>query len=276
MSSVRSPHHPSIGRTGIVAVALVALTLLAGAPAGRAASYPTAPLSVGRQLLSNLSAPSIGPGGSTAIAYRVHDPAGFFPLSHVVLWFEVYALNGYPGDAVGPVPVSNGPVLENASGSGSSVNVSLGSLALNASVNGSVSVTTSAATPAGTYAVRTALRFVANATDYLFESRGWFSQSAWTNATVAANGSGTLNLSRLGVSGVLPETAVYVAPSSWPVALGVLIALGLVLVGVAAWLYFRKGPGSSSGAGKDEPPGATNAPRAFGSSRNSPGDSRNS
>ncbi|HYA10684.1 MAG TPA: hypothetical protein VEH10_03305 [Thermoplasmata archaeon] len=273
---MRSPHRPAVGRAVVVAAVLAVLGLTMAAPSGRAAVYPPAPLPFDRELLSNLTAPSVGPGASSTLSFRLFDPAGFFPLSHVVVGFEVYALNGYPGDAVGPVPVSNAPVLENLTASGPSVNVTLASLSPNAVHDGSVTVVTSEATPAGTYAVRTELSFVANSTDYLFESRGWFSESAWQNATQGANGSATINLSRLGVSGIVPETAVYVAPSGWPVAVGALVAVGLVLLALGAWVYFRRGPKSRSGAGNDEPPGATNAPRAFGRSRSRPGDSRSS
>jgi hypothetical protein len=272
---VRRPHRPPRGVVLLVAVGVVVAGLVLPSRT-LAAAYPVAPIAFDRQLLSNLSAPSVGPGGSTSVAFRVSDPPHFGVLSSVVVSFEVYALNGYPGGAVGPVPVANAPVLENATASGETVSVTLASLAAGASFNGSIAVVTSAATPAGTYAVRTSLSFVENLTAYLFRSRGWFTLAAWENATEEANGTATVNASRLGVSGIVPETAVYVAPSDWPVALGALLAVGFGLVGLGAWLYYRRGPGSRSGTGKAEAPGATNAPSAFGSSRNRPGDSRSS
>jgi hypothetical protein len=271
---VRSPHRPATVGAVAAAALLLALGLVGGAPAARASSYPPAPLALDRELLSNLSAPSVGPGGTSSLGYRLYDPTTFYPLSHVVLTLDVYALNGYPGDAVGAVPVANAPVLANSTVSGLEVNVTLGGLATGAWSNGSVRVVTSGATPAGTYAVRTELAFVANSTDYRFASRGWFTESQWQNATEGPNGSATINVSRLGVSGILPETAVYVAPSGWPVAIGALVAVGLVLVGLGAWLYFRRGARSRSGTGNDDPPDPTNAPSALGRSRSSPGDSR--
>lgn len=270
----RRPASPGVAV--LLSVVLLAGATVATAPA-RAASYPVAPVAFDRDLLSNLSAPSVGPGGSTAIGFRLADPAHFGDLSSIVLTFEVYALNGYPGDAVGPVPVANAPVLENATASGEIVNITLPALASNTTSTGSVEVVTSATTPAGTYAIRTALAFEENHTAYLFRSRGWFTLAAWENATVEANGTATVNASRLGVSGIVPETAVLVAPSGWPVALGTLLAVGFALVGLGAWLYFRRGAGaSSSGTGNVDAPGATNAPSALGRSRNSPGDSRSS
>jgi len=268
---------PDRPRTRLIPVALATALLLASTllPEG-ANAYPLAPVALDRQLLSNLTAPSVGPGGSSSVSFRLLDPPTFFALSAVVLTFELYALNGYPGDAVGPLPVANAPALENGTASGPEVNVTVASLSPGADYNGSVAVVTSAATPAGTYAVRTQLSFVANHSTYLFRSRGWFSASDWANATTGAGGTATINASRLGVSGVVPETAVYVAPSGWPVALGALVALGLILVGIGAWLFYRRGPGSSAGASNDPAPGATNAPSALGSSRTRPGDSRSS
>lgn len=273
---MRNPHRRPIAPAVVTAVVLVGLGLITTGPGAGAAVYPPAPVAFDRQILSNLTAPSVGPGGSTNLGFRLYDPPHFFALARIVLSLQVYALNGYPGNAVGSVPVANAPVLENSSASGLSVNITLSSLAPNASFVGSVHVVTSSSTPAGTYAVRTELSFTANSTDYLFRSRGWFTEAAWENATEGPNGSATVNASRLGVSGIVPETAVYVAPSGWPVALGALVAVGLVLVGLGAWLYFRKGPGSSSGTGNDPPAGATKAPRALGKSRRSPGDSRSS
>jgi hypothetical protein len=271
---VRNPHRVPSGRAVAATVLLLTAALVAGIPTAAAAPPPTLPLAFDRELLSNLSAPSVGPGGSTAVSFRLHDPASFGGLVNLVLTFEVYALNGYPGDAVGPVPVSNAPVLENASASGAAVSVTLASLAKNASYTGSVTFVTSAATPAGTYAISTELTFVENGTPYVLKSRGWFNESAWENATVEANGTPTVDPARLNVSGILPETAVYVAPSDWSTVFVALLAVGFVLVGVGAWLYFRKGPGSRSGAARVPAPGATNAPSAFGSNRSSPGDSR--
>ncbi len=260
----------------VLFVLLAGLALGAGAPVGRAAPYPIAPLGFDRQLLSNLSAPSVQPGGSSTLSFDLHNPSTVWTMTDLRLELEVYALNGYPGDAVGPVPVANAPSLVSASASGPELNLSLPPLGPGASYDGSVQVVTSSDTPAGTYAIRTALTLTANGSEYLFESRGWFSASAWANATTGPNGTATLNASRLGVSGVIAETAVLVAPSAWPVALGALVALGLVLVGLGAWLYFRRGPGSRSGTSKEEAPGATNAPSAFGTRRSSPGDSRSS
>lgn len=263
-------------RTLVAPLALVVLAavLVGGAPPARAVGYPVAPLGLDRYLLSNLSAPSLAPGGSGEIAYRVADPSWWGALSAVSLTLDLYALNGYPGDAVGPLPVADAPILEASAASGTNLTLPIPDLAAGGAYAGSVSVVTGGSTPAGTYAVRTQLTFEENSSTFLFRSRGWFTAAAWAAATAAPGGNGAINATRLGVSGVVPETAIEVAPSGWAWAIGGLLAVGFTLVGLGAWLYYRRGPGSRSGTGKDEADGATNAPRAFGSRRSSPGDSR--
>ncbi|MGB6500499.1 MAG: hypothetical protein WBG19_03745 [Thermoplasmata archaeon] len=255
-------------RVGIVrpALALFAVVLLIAVepsaharspnPAGGATGssrdlFGTIPIALDRQFLGNLSVPSLAPGGSTELRYSLEDPTKMAgSLTRVVLTFQVYAFNGYPGDASALLPVANSPVLSNTTASGSTVTVSTASLATGASLIGSIGISTSTDTPAGTFAIRTAIAFELTATSYLLESRGWFSASVWASATEAPNGTATLNLSRLGVSGLLPETAVLVASSDWAWALGALLAGAFVLLAAGAWFYYsRRGPGSSSGVG---------------------------
>lgn len=269
----RRPRLPRSTTVGAIAFALLLLTAL---PSARASPPASAPLALDRDLLSNLTAPSVNPGASSSVSYSVADPAWFGSLSSVVLVFQVYAWNHYPGGSPGGVPSGAAPLLLANGRSALVANITIGSVASGTATHGSVGFVTSAGTPTGTYAIRAKLTFTENASGYVFESRGWFSESAWQNATTAPNGSGMVNASRLGVSGILPETAVYVAPSDWAWAIGALVAGGLVLVGAGAWLYFRRGSKSSSGAANGEAPGAMNAPSAFGNSRSNPGDSRKS
>jgi hypothetical protein len=233
---------------GLALACVVSLLALALPGLARATTYPPLPIEDGRDLVGNLSAPTLAPGASGAIGFTVHDPLPD-PLTAGELTLAVYAFNAFPGNATSFVPVAGAPVLSAAGASGAAVNVSLPSLSPGATYRGSVGVTTASSTPSGTFAVRTALTFrlASNATTYLLESRGWFTASAWAAATEEPNGSATLNLSRLGVSGVTPETAVLVAASDWDWVLGSLLAAAIVLAGVAAWIYFKRGPGSTSG-----------------------------
>jgi hypothetical protein len=168
-----------------------------------------------------------------------------------VLTFQVYAFNAFPGNATSTVPVAGAPVLTNATSSGATVTVAVGGLAPGDKVTGSVGVSTSASTPSGAFAVRTQLEFTAGGLAYRLASRGWFTAAEWAAATELPNGSATLNLTALGVSGVLPETAVVVASSEFPWLLAGVAAGGVVFVGLGAWLYFRRESASRSGTRRD-------------------------
>ena len=252
--------------TGALATVLLIVAMAVGASA---TTYPILPLADDRGFLGNVSAPSLAPGASGTISFTVGDPLSV-EMTATQLTLEVYAFNGFPGNATGPVSVAGAPVLSNTTSSGASVGVSVGTVVPGVPYRGSVSVATSATTPSGAFAVRVSLSFVANATGYRLESRGWFNASVWAAATELPNGSATLNLTVLGVSGVLPETAVQVEQSSLSWLLVGVLGAAAILVGVGAWVYLRRGPASSSGmrsADDDH-----QAPNAFGSRRTKEGD----
>ena len=228
-----------------VAVALSVLTL--SVPAVGATGFPPLPVGYDATFLSNLSAPDLAPGSSGTLSFHVADPASFAPMTDVVLTLDVYAFNAFPGNATSSIATAGAPVLITPTTSGTTANLSLASLSTGGQEDGSVGVATAVDTPIGAFAVRTALSFVANGIDYRLESRGWFTASEWTAATELANGSTTLNLSLLGVSGVTAETAILVASSNWDWALALILVASLVLVGAGAFVYFRRGPKSSSG-----------------------------
>ena len=247
---MRSRSLASGGRIRGYVLAPVLLVLLVAllVPSARGATYPPLPIALDRDFLGNLSAPTLAPGSSGNLRFTLSDPLPD-AISSVALDFEVYAFNAFPGNATSTVPVAGAPVLTTASSSGAWANFSLGNLAPGHSYTGSVGVATASSTPEGAFAVRTALAFTlaSNGTAYRLESRGWFTAVTWSAATTLPNGSATLNLSVLGVSGVLPETVIYVANSSWDWVLGAVVTAGVVLVGAGAFVYFRRGPGSRSG-----------------------------
>jgi len=234
-----------------IALGLALLVPVVATDPVAASGYPPLPVALDSSFLTNLSAPSVAPGGSSSIAFSITDPAATGAnLTNVVVSFWVYAFNGFPGNATAVLPVANAPALVNATASGSFVTVGFSFLMKGSTMSGSVGFVTSSDTPAGTFAIRTAVNFTRNATDYRLESRGWFNASQWASGTEAPNGSAVLNLTALGnISGVVPETAVLVAPSGWDIALAALLVGGFVLVGAGAWVYFRRTSGSRSGAG---------------------------
>lgn len=232
----------------VLALAVGLLALSAAVPTTAAASFPALPLGYDATFLSNLTAPDLAPGSTGSLTFTVADPSTFEPMTAITLSLAVYAFNAFPGNATSTLASAGAPVLVTATASGSGVNVSLPSLTAGGHDMGSVGVATASNTPSGTFAVRTALSFAANGVNYRLESRGWFSASVWAAATELPNGSATLNLTVLGVSGVTAETAILVSSSNWDWALGLILGAALVLVGAGAYVYFRRASKSSGGA----------------------------
>jgi hypothetical protein len=242
--SRRSHRWPAV--VGLVAAFLL-LGVAGGARGAVPAAYPPLPIGLDRAFLGNLSAPSLTPGQSGQVGFTVSDPMDG-ALVGTVLTLSIYAFNAFPGNATSTVPVAGAPILTTATTSGAYANVSLGNLAPGSRTAGAVGVATASTTPSGTFAIRSALAFTENGTAYRLESRGWFTASQWAAATELPNGSVTLNLTALGVSGVTAETAVLVTSSSLDWALYAIAGVGIVLVGVAVWLYSRRVPNSKDGA----------------------------
>lgn len=239
-----------IGRSSAalgVVVAVVVLLAAGGARGAAPAAYPALPVGLDRGFLGNLSAPSLTPGQSGQVDFTVGNPMSA-ALVGAVLTLSVYAFNAFPGNATSTVPVAGAPVLTTATTSGAVANVTLGNLAPRSTTAGSVGVATSATTPSGTFAIRTALAFSENGTAYRLASRGWFTAATWAAATELPNGSVTLNLSVLGVSGVTAETAVLVTSSALAGALYAIAGAGIALVGVGAYLFYRRESKSRAGA----------------------------
>ncbi|MCI4372808.1 MAG: hypothetical protein L3K02_04100 [Thermoplasmata archaeon] len=267
---MRSRGPARVGPVVVFLVVVVSVGLsLAGLPAAEATTYPTLPLALDRWFVSNLTGAEVTPGGAGTITFTVGDPWTNASILSVVLTLQVYAFNAFPGNATSNVGVSAPPTLVTPTASGLSVNLSLGTIAADRSIGGSVAVQTSATTPSGAFAVRMALRFTAGGAGYLLESRGWFTASQWAAGTTGPNGTVDLNVSALGVSGVVPETSILVSSSNLSTAIYAVLIAGIALVGVAAWLYFR--PPKSSWGVRNEPD-ETQAPRALGKSRTRDGD----
>jgi hypothetical protein len=262
------------GRVGLVLLAVV-LVVLSGVPLRVSANPPVLPLALEGRFLDGLTMPTLAPGSSGGVEFVVSDPL-LVPMTDVVLTLAVYAFNAYPGNATGPVVAGTDPQFSGAGTSrGDAVTIPVGTLSPNATPftsQGNVSLVVSAPSgaPQGTYAVRTSLRFTANGTAYVLESRGFFSNAAWANATSAPGAPSTLNVSRLGVSGVSPESAVLVRSNPFPVALAIVLGGAICLAALGGYWAVRRRPGSRSGATAGPPP--NHAETTLGKSRTSDGD----
>ncbi|MFG1530416.1 MAG: hypothetical protein AAFA34_03985 [Thermoplasmata archaeon] len=260
----------ALGTAGAVIVVL--LLMGSALPTTAAQAQPMLP-DEGSAFVVAFSVPSVTAGGETAFGFVLQNPLPT-PVIRITFTAELYAFNAFPGNATSPQPPPNAPLIGNGSASGRSVAQSWAAWPAGSRWSGSFPLTSSADTPVGTYAIRTRLTFVLNGTLDRLESRGWFSAALWASATQTTNGTVTLNLSRLGVAGILPETAVQIlGPGVSDVLVGLIVA-AFVLAGVGAYLYFRRGPGSSSGVEAGSP--ASHAPSAFGRRRRREGDSRSS
>ncbi len=249
-----------------LALSLVVVTLVALPSAS--ASYPPLPISIGGKFIQDLNAPTLTPGSNGGISFVVENALDG-PAFMGVLNLSLYAFNAYPGNASGPLPtIDQSPTF----GSGlNSVSLPLSSpLAAGATVMETVPIDVPGGAPQGDFALRISLSFTENGTGYLLESRGFFSNALWANATTAPGGGATLNLSVLGVSGVLPESAIQVRTNAFTVPLYTIFAIAVVLAGLGGYYAFRKAPGSKSGTRSS--PEESRAPKALGKSRSSDGD----
>ena len=249
---------------GAVALALV---LLLTVPAARSTA-PVLPVEDGAYLVSSLSAPTLAPGGGGTLSLQLADPLAT-PLTGLSLKLELYAFNAYPGNATGPLPEAT-PLLSDGGTPAPALTISLAELDPGAPSAISVAITTSSGVPSGDFVVRVSVAFDANGTAYTFESRGFFPASVWANATMLPGGGSTLNLSRLGVSGVVPETAILVRSNPVPTVLWVLLGAAVVLAAAGGYVAWRPRGGSRSGATAPGP--ESQAPRALGNKRTSDGD----
>ncbi|MCI4336742.1 MAG: hypothetical protein L3K17_06060 [Thermoplasmata archaeon] len=234
------------------------------------AAYPTLPPGIYSQFLSGLAVPVVAPSASATLTGTLSDPGPLNAISAANLTLEIYAFNAYPGNATQALSGGPAPSFADSLGPPTVLVLPFANLAAHTSTSLSESIVVPSGAAAGAYAVRTQLSFVENGTPYLLQSRGYFSYDSWTNATAGPNGTTILNVSRLGVSGVLPETAVLVVNNPYPWTLTVLIVGAIACAAAGGYFASRKGPGSSSGARSGGP--ETSAPSARGKSRKSDGD----
>jgi hypothetical protein len=229
----------------VVALVLGVLTTAASA----AAAPPTLPDNAGGELLS-LSCPPIQPGAQGSLSYAVNDPFNQ-TLESVRLSLDIYAFVTPTGESpVGPstpgVPTWEVP----GHPGGVSINLTLGNIAPGSSSPGGVGVEMPSSDTSGTYLVRSSLEFgMANAT-YVLRSRGWFSSSLWAEATRNPNGTPTLNLTLLNVSGVTPDTSIPVGSNPVAPYLYALLGISLVLAAIGGYLAVRPRTRQETGAPK--------------------------
>lgn len=261
-------------RISFIGLLLVGLSVgAAWPPTAGAAAPPVLPVGTSDGLLSGLAAPALAPGGSGSISFVLTDTlAG--PITSISLTFELYAFAAYPGGTTSGLPAGGSPEFSGMGANGSAVVVPIARLAASGSFgapgNLSLPFSVPASAPSGTFAIRAELTFQQGAQSFRLASRGYFSSAVWANGTELANGTPTVNASRLGVSGVLPETAILIRSNGTPTVLYGVLGASLALAAAGGYVSYRRGPGSRSR--KWTPGDPTSAPKAFGKSRIKDGD----
>ena len=235
-------------------------------PIAHAATPPPLPPATYGRFISSIDVPPVAPGASGTLSFLLSDPLNS-SLTSVQVSVELYLFIPYPGNSTETLP-SDAPVFANGSASGPSASWSMASLGPQAAVPLSVPVQVPAPAASGAYPARISLTFLTNGSRFTLESRGFFSTSQWSAAT---RQNGTINVTQLGVSGILPETAVGVWANSAPVLLDVILAASVALAAVGGFLAYRGAAASRSGARKDRRDG-NRAASAFGNSRRRDGD----
>ncbi len=263
----RSWRVPRAGPPGLVLAILCVLGLAIPVGAGVAvAAPPVLPVADWSAILSNLDGPTLTPGTSGAITFRVTNPLAY-ELVAANVTLQVYAFNPTDGGGAQALPAGSSPVLGTG---GQNYTVAPPLLPSTVSWNWSVPVSIPSSAPTGDYAVRFQVTFSMENVSYRLASRGFFSTAQWTSATSYPNGTPTINASQLGVSGVVPETSILVHGAATPWVLYTILGVGLALAAVGAYWWTRSETKSKSGMRRSSPP--QSAPTAFGSNRSSDGD----
>lgn len=185
--------------------------------------------------LSDFKTPQIVPGESGKYSFSVRNRYEG-PIERATLTIEIYKWATLE-EARDIGRISDPPQVSEGAGQG--YTATLPSLGPNQTTAVSITIGTSKSTPQGTYFVRQMMQFDYNGTHLLMKSRGHFTGQEWDNATTGANGSravGGINLTLLGVDGILPDSSFSVKEPipMWPLALlvgltGFFGALALVL-----------------------------------------------
>jgi hypothetical protein len=192
--------------------------------------------------LSDFHTPQIVPGGSGSYGFSVRNRYNG-TIQNASLTIEIYKWATLE-DAKNIEKISDPPEI--SEGSRQSYTAPVFSLGPNQTASFKISILTAKQTPQGTYFVKQMMQFSYNGSHLLMKSRGYFSNKEWDNATTNVNGSravGGINLTLLGVDGILPDSSFSVKEPIplWPLAL--LIGLTVFFGALALVFYLMEEKG---------------------------------
>jgi hypothetical protein len=206
--------------------------------------------------LSDFKTPQIVPGSSGTYQFTVRNRYNG-TMENASLTVEIYKWatleDAKDIGRISEPPRISGGVRQNYS-------TPVFSLASNGTETIKVTISTSGQTPEGTYFVRQMVRFSYNGNELLMKSRGYFTSREWDNATTNVNGTravGGINLTMLGVDGLLPDSSFSVKEPIpvWPLALLIGLTVFFGALALVFYLMEEKGhpvlkKGFYKGAGK--------------------------
>ena len=224
----------------VPAPAIAAIVLLLIPAAASSAEDISAPNRIPD--LADFHTPQIVPGASGSYGFSVRNRYNG-SLENATLTIEIYKWATLE-DAKDIGKVSDPPRISGGTGQGYIAPPF--SLGPNQTASFKISIDTAKQTPQGTYFVKQMMEFTYNGSRLLMKSRGYFSNREWDNATAGANGSravGGINLTILGVDGILPDSSFSVKEPIplWPLA--VLIGLTAFFGALAIVFYLMEEKG---------------------------------
>jgi hypothetical protein len=159
------------------------------------------------------------------------------PMKNITLTIEVYKWATIE-EANNITNIHHPPTIKE--GQAQKYELVMGQLSAGVGNNIQMTLQTSTDTPEGTYFVRTMMVFSYKNVNYTMKSRGYFSNVQWEAATDQVNlnqSVGGINITYLGVSGILVDTSFSVKKPMpmWPLAL--LIGLTVLFAVAAVILY---------------------------------------
>jgi len=186
----------------------------------------------------NFTTPIIIPGESGILNFTIKNRYNL-PLRNVYLALEIYHWARID-DSSDISEISEPPYFFSSTNSSTLLSLRFGLIKSNETVEVREKIKTKGDTREGTYFVRTMLTFTYNNTSYVMKSRGHFSKELWNQATSEPDeheDTGTINLTLLGVDGIIPETTFSVRKpvAIWPIY--VFAGLTIFFAALAIFVY---------------------------------------
>jgi hypothetical protein len=154
------------------------------------------------QIIAITETPQIKPGEEGKLEFNITNPCPLV-MENVSLAAEIY-YRVTEGKSCGIDKVENPPKFENST----KTIIHWNKILSNETNVTTLLIISTKDTDQGTYFIRFQLEFNYHDTPYKMKSRGYFTDEEWENATSNASGyPGGVNLSMLGVDGIIPETS---------------------------------------------------------------------